>query len=107
MIQQQNPKLNPYLNQKILTASPEQLIAYVYDFGAVACKKQDSVKARQAVHTLMSALNFENKDVKKISETFSNVYRHLNHLINKHDFSQAGKIFTELKVTWSNAYGVH
>jgi len=107
MIQQQNTKANPYLTQKVLTASPEQLIAYVYDFGVVACKQKNSIKARRAVQTLMSALNFEAKDAKKISETFFNVYRHLNFLINNQKFSQAGDIFSELKVSWSNAFGVH
>ena len=105
---QTNTKQNPYLTQKIMTASPEQLIAYVYEFGAVACKQNDSVKARNAVQTLMSALNFTaGKEVQKVSETFFNVYRHLNYLVNQRQFSRAGAIFAELKETWSQAYGVH
>lgn len=107
MYQQQNTKTNPYLTQKVLTASPEQLIAYVYDFGAVACKQENSVKARQAVQTLIGSLNFEAEEVKNVSNTFFNVYRHLNYLINNHKFTQAGSIFSELKITWSNAFGVH
>ncbi len=101
------PKANPYLTQKILTASPEQLIAYVYDAGAVACKQKDSVRARNAVRSLINSLNFDAQEAKKVSTTFFNVYSHLNHLINNHQFTQAGRIFTELKDTWSRAFGVH
>lgn len=107
MIPQQNTQTNPYLTQKILTASPEQLIAYIFDFGAVACKQEDSVKARRAIQTLMNALNFEAHDAKKISETFFNIYGHLGRLINQREFSQAALIFTDLKESWATAFSVH
>jgi len=102
-----SPNANPYLTQKVLTASPEQLIAYVYDAGAVACKQKNSVRARNAVQTLISSSNFDAKEAKKISSTFYNVYRYLNYLINQHQYTQAGRIFTDLKNTWSRAFGVH
>lgn len=107
MIAQQNTQMNPYLTQKILTASPEQLIAYVFDFGVVACKQEDSVKARRAIQTLVKALNFDAREAKKISETFFNIYSHLGRLINQREFSQAALIFTDLKETWATAFNVH
>ncbi len=92
---------NPYLLQKIMSASPEELIAYIYDVGSTACAQKDPVKARMAVTNLIKALNFEYKEV---AETFFSVYRYLNHLINEKRFTEAKAIFDDLKNTWAKAF---
>ena len=51
-----NSGMNPYLTQKIMSASPEQLVCYIYDAGIVACKKKDTTKAGQAIRELINAL---------------------------------------------------
>ena len=38
----QKAKMNPYLEQKVMTASPEQLIAYVYEVGSASCARKDA-----------------------------------------------------------------
>ena len=43
---QSRPATNPYLTQKITSANPNQLIAYVYDAGVSACLKKDREKGR-------------------------------------------------------------
>lgn len=96
-----NTKADQYLVQKIMTASSEELVAYVYNYGATACMKKDADQARRAVQLLISNLNF---DVKDISVTFYNVYRHLQHLINWKKFSEAQAIFVELRDTWKKAF---
>lgn len=95
--------MNPYLIQKVMSASPEQLIAYVYEAGVTACAKGDRAKAINAVSTLIKALNFEHKE---IATTFFNVYRYLNRLIYKGKLDEAKIIFSDLKQTWSKAYKV-
>ena len=40
----ENP-LNPYLVQKVMTASPEELIKYVYDAAIGACAREDHRRA--------------------------------------------------------------
>lgn len=97
----QNAKnTNPYLVQKIMSASPDQLIAYVYDAGVTACHNKDRMKAGKAVRVLINSLNF---DYKETSLTFFNVYRHVNSLISKGKFDEAKDIFSDLKKTWSKA----
>jgi flagellar protein FliS len=100
---QQGQQINPYLMQKIMSASPEQLISYIYDAGITACSKKDYGKASKAVNALISALNF---DYKETSLTFLNVYRHLNHLIQKGQFEAAREIFMDIKKTWTVAMKV-
>ncbi len=92
---------DPYLAQKVLSATPEQLIDYLYGIGIKACHRKDSVKARQTVQTLIDALNFEHNET---AVTFFNVYRHLHHLINQKKFDEARRILTDIKQTWSEAF---
>jgi len=105
MYQNQNYKktqnANPYLTQKIMSASPDQLIAYIYEAGATACATKDRYKAARAVSALIQALNFEYKET---ATTFFNVYRYLNRLIIKGRFDEARDVFVELKNTWSKAF---
>lgn len=94
---------DPYLVQKIMSASPDQLISYIYDAGIAACKRKEREKASKAVLALMKSLNF---DYKEIATTFYNVYRYLNRLISKGKFEEAKDVFVDLKQTWSKAMKV-
>ncbi len=94
---------NPYLFQKIMSASPEELIAYIYDYGVTACAQKDPIKARTAVNNLIQALNF---DYKEIADTFLDVYRYLGHLINQKRFDEAKKILSDLRNTWAKAFNL-
>ncbi|MCB0281010.1 MAG: flagellar protein FliS [Calditrichae bacterium] len=94
---------NPYLVQKIMSASPEQLISYVYDAGIKACALKDTSKAIKAVQVLIKALNF---DVKEMSVNFYNVYRYINYTISKGNFAEAKKNLEELKSAWTQAMKV-
>jgi flagellin-specific chaperone FliS len=70
--QSYNRVTNPYLAQKVMSASPEQLIAYVYDTAIAACARQDRSKALSAIHILINSLRFDDK---KVAFTFYNVYK--------------------------------
>ena len=97
----QNTKRNPYLEQKVMTASPEQLIAYVYEVGSASCAQQDADRARRALQILTQSLNF---DVKEVSPVFYDVYRYINHLVNRRKFKEAKQAFDDLKQTWVKAH---
>ncbi len=62
---------NPYLVQKIMTASPEELISYIYEAGIKACAQKDYRRSLEAVQQLINALNFE---AGEISSNFYKVY---------------------------------
>ena len=89
-------KKNPYLEQKVMTASPEQLIAYVYEVGSASCAQKDADRARKALQVLSQSLNF---DVAETSPVFYNVYRYINHLVNRRRFDEAKKAFDDLRQT--------
>lgn len=99
----QKQKLDPYLIQKVMSASPQQLISYIYDAAIVSCGRRDSIKAGKAVRELMKSLNF---DYKEIAFTFYNVYRYVNNLIIKDNFEDARDILVDLKNTWISAMKV-
>ena len=100
---QQNQKWDPYLVQKVMSASPEQLISYVYDAAIISCGKRDSIKAGKSVRELMKSLNFE---YRAIALTFYNVYRYVNTLIINGKFEDARDILVDLKNTWTSAMNV-
>jgi len=91
---------DPYLVQKVSSASPEQLVSYIYDVAITACAKKNHAKAFRAVQVLINALNF---DYKEISMTFFNVYRYINKLVQKGNFDEAREQLIDLKKTWSTA----
>ncbi len=94
---------NPYLVQKIMSASKEELISYIYDAAITACAQKDSVKARNALNALIQSLNF---DYKETANTFLNVYRYLMNLINQKKFDEARVMFSDLKKTWARAFNL-
>ncbi len=93
----QKQKLDPYLVQKVMSASPQQLISYIYDAAIVSCGQRDSIKAGKSVRELMKSLNF---DYKEVAFTFYNVYRYVNNLIINGNFEDARDILVDLKNTW-------
>jgi flagellin-specific chaperone FliS len=91
---------NPYLMQKILSASPEQLILYIYDAAIAACGNEDQSKAAEAMQELINALNFEKR---KVANTFYQMYQHILHLIHNHKFERARDLIKEIRDTWAQA----
>lgn len=91
---------NQYQTQRIMSATPNQLISYIYDVAIAGCGNKDSVKAGKAVRELMKSLNF---DYKEIALTFYNVYRYINQCIIRGDFLTARDMLVELKTTWDGA----
>lgn len=52
-------RMRQYQQQAILSASPEQLVAKIYDLGIAACLRQDVPKVRAVLVELLAGLNFE------------------------------------------------
>ncbi len=100
-MQRKPVKTNPYLVQKILTASSEQLIVYIYDAAIVACVRKEKVKASQAVQELINSLNFDSD--KNIAVKFFQLYHYILNQINSNNFNEARELLNELRETWSEA----
>lgn len=52
-------RLRQYQQQAVATASPERLIAKLYDLGVVACHRGDRARVRAVLVELMTALDLE------------------------------------------------
>jgi flagellin-specific chaperone FliS len=94
---------NPYLVQKIMTASPEELISYIYEAAIRGCVQKNQGKALEAVQQLINALNFDAGDV---SANFYKVYTVIQNHIYNHDFNAAREILIDLRKTWSKAMNI-
>jgi len=103
-----NTQTDPYLEQKILSASPEQLIAYVYDAAISGCITRDIQKASSALHVLIDSLNFgEKEEQKEVSARFYNTYDFIFNLIRNKKFEEAHTHLKEIRKTWANAMKVY
>jgi len=96
----QSKQSNPYLVQKVMTASPEQLVIYVFDAAILACSRNDKAKAIQAMQVLIDALKF---DYHEIATSFYNSYRGIITLLTRSDFETAKKLIVDVKGTWERA----
>lgn len=96
----QSRTVNPYLNQKVMSASPEQLIGYVYDIAVAACKRKDKIKSIQAVNLLIKSLRF---DYREIATTFYRVYSAILDKIYSESYEDAESMLAELREIWVKA----
>ena len=102
MTPETNP--NPYLVQKIMTASPEELISYIYEAGIKACFQENQSRALEAVQQLINALNF---DAGEISNNFYQVYSTVQNHLYKNEFEAAREILVDLRKTWTEAMRIN
>jgi len=94
---------NPYLVQKVMTASPEQLVLYVFDAAIIACSRNDKGKTIQAMQVLIPALKF---DYHEIASNFYNSYRGIINLVSRGEFDLAKNLIADVKKTWASAMKV-
>jgi flagellin-specific chaperone FliS len=97
-----NNKIDPYLQQKVLSASPTQLVSYLYDIGVSACINKDKIKIGKVISHLKENLNYS-PGTKKISETFCSVYDHIHFLTKNDNFTEAKNAFQDIKKVWNQA----
>ncbi len=94
---------DPYLKQKILSASPEQLIAYIYDAILIACRNGDQERVLRGVSSLIDALNFKYEE---IAIPMFQMYQYCQEQARQKEFEQVEVIIAEFKSVWSEAMNV-
>ena len=52
-------RMRQYQQQAVVSASPDQLIAKLYDLAVAACRREDRAKLRAVLVELTASLNFE------------------------------------------------
>ncbi len=103
-VQTRELEQDPYLKQKITSASAEQLISYVYDVVIAACHRQDQEKALRGLMNLVSSLNF---DYKEIAVPMYQLYQYCLEQVRKKKFDEVGELISGLKTAWAEAMKVN
>jgi flagellar secretion chaperone FliS len=97
---QNRSKLNPYLANQILNASPEQLFIKVFDFAVVHSEKKDMIKTNNAIQELIGFLRFDDETYKDLSINLIRLYQYCQDQTRKQNFDIVTKILTELRESW-------
>lgn len=103
-VQQRDLDKDPYLKQKIMSASPEQLISYVYDVVLTACQRKDQERALRGLMGLINALDFDYKD---IAVPMYQLYQYCLEQVRKKKFDDVEELISGLKSAWSEAMKVN
>ena len=98
-----NKRMNQYIANELLDASPEQLIMKVFTFAIQNCQKHNMVKTNEALQVLINALNFDIPEAKEISIGFFRIYTYCQDQMRKQNYDIVYKTLTELKETWEKA----
>jgi flagellin-specific chaperone FliS len=86
-----------------MSASPEQLISYIYDAILIACRNADQERVLRGVSSLMDALNFKYEG---IAVPMFQMYQYCQEQARQKNFEQVESIITEFKSAWSEAMNV-
>jgi flagellin-specific chaperone FliS len=92
--------INPYQRSRVMTASPEQLILYVYDAAVNALQRQDRIRSLEAVNLLVSSLRYEHRD---LAMSFYRSYDSVQRQIMRGNYGLAQTILREMRETWREA----
>lgn len=98
-----NQRVNQYIINDIMDASPEKLIMKVFDFAILNCQKENMIKTNEALQVLINALNFDTPEVKEISTGFLKIYLYCQDQMRKKNYNVVLKTLTELKQSWETA----
>jgi flagellar secretion chaperone FliS len=96
----QKNKLNPYLSNQILQASPEQLFIKIYDYAIVHAEKKDMIKTNNAVQELISLLNFQDESYRELSTNLLGLYQYCQEQSRKQNFDIVKNILSQLRESW-------
>ena len=75
-------KIDPYLQQKVMSASPAQLVSYIYDIGISACINNDKIKLNKVLSHLKETLDYS-PNTREVSNTFLSV-KEIFSIFSKH-----------------------
>lgn len=96
-------KINPYLSNQILNASPEQLFIKVFDFAVVHSEKKDMIKTNNAIQELIGFLRFDDENYKDLAINLIKLYQFCQDQSRKGNFEIVTTILSELRDSWIKA----
>ncbi|MCS6966445.1 MAG: flagellar protein FliS [Candidatus Kapabacteria bacterium] len=94
--------ISPYLEQEIVSWSPEKLILRTYDVFLTAYRRRDIQRMNQALAHLIDALNFEAGEV---AFRLYRLYEYCRRCLWERRYDEAATIIEELRAAWAEAFG--
>ena len=79
----------------ILTASPNQLVLYVYNAAIAACERGDAPRTREAIQELDNALNYEASP--DLAAKFHDLYAQMRDNLDVGKYEPVLKCLTDLR----------
>ena len=99
----QTTQKNPYLEQKVMSASPEQLVGYIYDVVLAACDREDKEKTLTGLAMLVGALNF---DYQELAAPLYRLYQYCQEQARQDQYEEIKDLIGGLKGAWAEAMKV-
>ena len=93
-------KKNPYLQQQVLTASPEKLILILYDLGLKWCRARERGKAGKVFIELIGCLDF---DYGEVALGYFDLYRYALDEVHQGRFDNAIMVLENLREIWESS----
>ena len=90
-----------YQRQDIISASPTQLVAKLYDLAIVACHRDDRSQLRKVLIELISSLNFEEGG--DLAIRLSQIYEYCMRESIDGDIDLVAELLSELRETWKES----
>jgi flagellin-specific chaperone FliS len=97
------PIANPYLEQEVLSWSPEKLVLKTYDVFLAASRRRDIVRMNRALAQLMGALNFE---AGEIAVRLYRLYEYCQRCLWERRYDEAAELIRGLRDAWAQAFGL-
>lgn len=91
-------RMRQYQEQAVASATPEQLVAKVYDIGITACHRGDPEKVRAVLHELIGGLNFQ--DGGELATRLHSIYEYCQTATAKGDLDTVCELLTGLRDAW-------
>ena len=90
-----------YLDQEVLTWSPERITLKTYDLFIVSCKQNNLNRMNRVLVELIASLNF---DYPEPANRLYELYDYCQRCIAKKNTREALNIIQELRDTWAKAF---
>lgn len=91
-------RMRQYQSQAVSTASPNELIAKLYDLGVSACHRSDRTKLRAVLVELMAGLDHERGG--ELAGQLQAVYEHCLNESAMGDLGEIGELLDGLRGAW-------
>ncbi len=91
---------DPYMVQKIMSATPNQLVSYIYDAILAACGQKDRLRAQRGLLGLIKSLRFEYDE---IASPMMNLYRYCLKQVRAGEYDEVAKLIGECRLAWVEA----